>query len=302
MKCKCGREAIYYREFEGRAYCKECFINFVERNVRKTVHKNKLIKRGEHVVVAVSGGKDSMVVITVLKKILKNTTISALFIDEGISGHSDKALKIVSDYTKKLDIPLKIVSIKDAFGKTVDEIAKMNYRQNPCTFCGVFKRYLMNREARRIGGDKLATGHNLDDDAQSILMNFMRGDYERFIRLGYVSGIGQDSKFVERIKPLRNLLDKEIKLYADLKEIPYISERCPHAKDEIMRREIKNFLDDFEMMHPGVKYQIVRFHEKIKSSLKPEKDKKFGYCKICGEPTTQEICKACELKEKLNGN
>ncbi len=304
MKCQCGREAIYYREFEGRAYCEKCFVKFVERNVRKTIYKHNLIDPRDHVIVALSGGKDSMVLLYILNKIFKKSKvkISALMIDEGISGYREKAIEKARELAKSLGINLKIVSIKDEFGKSIDEIALSGQRENPCTFCGIFRRYLLNKKARELGGTKIATGHNLDDDAQSVIMNFFRGDFERFIRLGYVSGIARDPKFIPRIKPLRNLLEKEIKLYADLLKIPYIDERCPHARDEIMRRELKNFLDEFEREHPGTKYQIVRFHERIKSLLSVKQKEKFRYCKICGEPTTQEICKACELRSRLEKN
>lgn len=297
MKCKCGREAIYYRVFEGRAYCENCFKKFVEHNVRRTVAKNKLIEKNDKIVVAVSGGKDSMVALHLINKLFPRNLIGALMINEGIHG-KERAVEIVSKFTKDLGIPLKVVSIKDEFGKGIDEIFETRRRENPCTFCGVFKRYLLNKKSRELGATKLVTGHNLDDEAQSVILNFFRGDYERFMRLGFVSGIGTDSKFVARIKPLRNLLDKEIKLYADLMHIPYFGERCPYARDDIMRREIKNFLDEFEQNHPGTKYQIVRFHDKLKV---PTSNKKFGYCKICGEPTTQEVCKACELRMRIEG-
>ncbi len=301
MKCKCGNEAIYYRKEDGHAYCEKCFPKFIEKNVRRTISKNHLIEPDDHVVVALSGGKDSMVLLYILKKIFKKSRvkISALTIDTGISGYMDKSIQLASKFADELGIHLKVVSIKDEFGRTIDQIAHSNQRENPCTFCGIFRRYLMNKKSREMGGTKLATGHNLDDEAQSIILNFFRGDYNRFIRLGYISGVSSNPKFVPRIKPLRNLLEKEIKLYADVMKIPYINDRCPYAKDEIIRRQLKDFLDSFDENHTGTKFQIVRFHERLKEKLDEHQKQEFKYCKICGEPTTQDICKACELKERL---
>jgi len=301
MKCKCGREAIYYRKFDGHAYCEKCFPKFIEKTVRRTIYKQKLVEHKDHIVVALSGGKDSMTLLYILNKIFKNSKVklSALTINEGISGYSEKAIVKAKELTEKLGIHLKIVSIKDEYGKTIDEISNSEQRENTCTFCGIFKRYLLNKKAREMGGTKLATGHNLDDEAQSILINFFRGDYNRFVRLGYISGVSSDPKFVPRIKPLRDLLEKEVKLYADVMKISYLKDRCPHAKNKIIRKQLKDFLDNFELEHPGTKFQIVRFHGKIKEKLHEHQKEKFKYCKICGEPTTQEICKSCELKKRF---
>ncbi|MDI6721686.1 MAG: TIGR00269 family protein, partial [Candidatus Aenigmarchaeota archaeon] len=149
--------------------------------------------------------------------------------------------------------------------------------------------------ARELGATKLAVGHNLDDEAQSIMMNFVRGDFSRFHRLGAFSGV-RDSRFVPRMKPLRDIPEKEIAAYAMLKGIEFAGEECPYSFDNV-RRDMQGLLNDFELKYPGTKQQIASFYDRIKPLLSYEGNIKE--CVECGEPSSGETCKACDLLSKI---
>lgn len=298
MKCTCGKKAVYYRRYEGSFYCKDCFKRQIEKEIKKTIGKYDLIEKPDHIVVGVSGGMDSGTLLYVLKKTFKNVRkikISALIIDEGIKGYRNKAIKKAEKLCKKLDVPLTKISFSDYF-QEMDDIAKNHV--NTCTFCGVFRRYLLNKKAREMGATKLAVGHNLDDEAESVLMNVLRGDVQRFERLGPKPGVIRDKNFVPRIKPLIKIPKREIAVYAMLNKIPYIESDCPYSYNNV-RRDAMNILNTMEEKYPSTKKQVVGFFENMESRIKKPKNKSLKKCKMCDEPTNQEICKACQFKKIL---
>ncbi|MEM7826936.1 MAG: TIGR00269 family protein [Candidatus Aenigmatarchaeota archaeon] len=293
--CECGKPSVFYKKYEGKAYCKSCFVKQVENNFKKTIGKDGLIEKNDKIAVALSGGKDSCLLIYLLNKIFRNK-LFAIIVDEGIRGYREKGIEAGRNLCEELGIKYKIVSFKDSFSHTMDEIA--SEKQRPCTYCGVFKRYLLNKEARVEGATKLAVGINLDDEAESIIMNIIRGDIDRFLKLGSYPMLIDDKMFVPRIKPLRNLSGEEIMLYDKLKGIKFYSRVCPHATDSI-RLRVRKIISELEAKYPGTKYQIVRFYDRLKPLIKINVTGKMKYCKKCGEPSSREICKACELLDKL---
>ena len=293
MDCECGNKAIYHRKYEKRFYCKKCFIRSIEKKFMKTAHENKLIKFGDKIAVGISGGKDSAVLLYLLNELRKNVPfeIIAISVDEGIEKYRNDSIEYAKRLTDKLGIDHHISSFKEEFSFTDDDLPK---ETKHCSYCGTFRRYLLNKKAKILGANKLAIGHNLDDEAQSIMMNFVRNDYSRFQRLGTNSS---DKKLITRIKPLRDIPEKEITLYAILKEIPFFPGECPYSFDNL-RREMQTMINDLEKNHPGTKFQIVSFYDKLKPML-DKTGEGVNYCKICDEPTAMEICKSCELLEKL---
>ena len=204
---KCGnRPIIINRKHSGQNLCRECFIQSIDEKVLKTIRQNKLIDKGDKVLMALSGGKDSVVALHILNDLQERNIIdlTAVTINEGISGYREEGIKIASQNAKILGVNHRIVSFQEYFGLTLDDMMKnqaleSDNKRHACTYCGVFRRYLLNKKARELGATKLATAHNLDDEAQSILMNVLRGDYLRFKRLGVISGLLRNKKFVLKI-------------------------------------------------------------------------------------------------------
>jgi uncharacterized protein (TIGR00269 family) len=230
----------------------------------------------------------------------KNCEVAAVTIDEGIKGYRDHSLPVARDNAEELEVEHLIVSFKDAYGATLDEIVKVakkkKSRQHPCTYCGVMRRSLLNKAARELGADKLATAHNLDDEAQAIMLNYVRGDFSRLHRLGPIYSPREG--FVPRIKPMREIPEKEIALYALLKDIKVHLAVCPYANG--IHTEIRDFLNDFEVKHPNTKFMILRMFDRMKPHLAgamPEFE--MQRCNFCGEPTPTSVCKACELLVQL---
>lgn len=257
-----------------------------------------MIESGDRIAIALSGGKDSVVLAHALMKLYGNrrdVEFFAITVDEGIEGYRPPTVKIAKQITETLNIEHKIVFFRKEFGATLDEMVKRGDKK-PCTYCGVFRKYLLNRTAREMGATKLATGHNLDDETQTILLNFLHADIERLARL--IPQRKQEG-LVIRIKPLRDIYEKEIVVYAMLHRIPIDMNECPYSHFPV-RAAVRDFLYDFENKYPGRKFSVMRSFENLIPSLKQLYPQiKLNTCRQCGEPTPHEFCQACKLREEL---
>jgi len=303
LKCTfCGRKAVYNRRYAGTLLCDRCLIKSVERRFRRAMAEHKLVSPNEKIAVAVSGGKDSVVALHLLADYCKhkNCEVVAVTVDEGIKGYRDRSMPVARENAEQLGLEHIVVSFKGAYGVSLDEIVraakKRKSRQHPCTYCGIMRRSLLNRAAREAGADKLATAHNLDDEAQAIMLNYVRGDFSRLHRLGPIYQPREG--FVPRIKPFREIPEKEMALYALLRGLEVHLAVCPYAGG--IHTEIRDFLNDFEVKHPNTKFMIVRMFDRMKPQLAGAVQKfEMQSCEVCGEPTSMKICKACELLKQL---
>ncbi len=301
MKChRCDRKAVYYRRYEGKGLCKRHFCESIEKRAKTTLSKNELIQKGDRVVIALSGGKDSSALTYILNNIFKEVRgieLFALTIDEGIEGYRSECVEIAKALCKRLRLKHHVFSFKEEFGKTLDDMKKEQAKA--CTYCGVFRRYVLNKAARELKATKLATGHNLDDEAQGILMNFFKGDINRLVRMGAKPMTRKDKKFVLRVKPFRDIPEKEIGAYCLLKGLELRTHECPYVKDSF-RDDVRRLLNRMENKYPGSKYEVVRTYDNIEESLKSHARKdRVKRCKKCGEPTSQSVCKTCKLKATI---
>lgn len=293
MKCqRCAKTAVIYQKYSNAHLCKAHFIADVERKIKRDIRKFKMVERGDRIAVALSGGKDSSALLYVLNKIFKNRPdieLSAITIDEGIIGYREKTIPYAVKLTKELEVPLVISSFEDEYGMTLDRLKKIK-ETAACTLCGVLRKNLLNKTARELGISKLALGHNLDDEAQTILMNYMRGDVDRMKRM--LQDTVQPG-MVPRIKPLRSIPEKEVALYGYLNNLPLSTDECPYA-GEALRNEIREMLNNYEVRHPGTKYSLLGGFEAISQALR-HPDTKVVQCKKCGEPSSDVLCKTCRL-------
>ena len=305
MNCSlCSRASVIEMRYYRQSLCKKHFSGLFERRVRKTIRLNRLFSSTDKIVVGVSGGKDSAVMLFLLNKIFENNPrakVIPVTVDEGIKVNRER-LKQAKVLCKELDMDNIVVSIKDRLGFSVDEILKrVDDTAGACSYCGVLRRRVLNDVAREMGADKVAIGHNLDDEIQAAFMNFVRGDLDRMARLGAVVGVVGDSKFVSRVKPLRDVLESEVLLYAKLSKLAFSSASCPYAKDSF-RTTSRRILDELDERHPGSKFQMLQSTNQLIDLMKEKVTAKGGgirYCVACGEPTSQEKCKTCLILEKI---
>ncbi len=307
MVCKnCTLKPVMKLTNSNISLCKLCYIRYFEKKVKKTISDYNLIEKNDHLVIACSGGKDSTSLLYLVHKIVekrKDIKVTALAIDEGIHGYRNESLIFLTNFCKTLGVELKIFSYKEEFGKTLDEILK-TYKGIPCSLCGVLRRYLLNKKSKELKATKLATGHNLDDEAQSVMMNYFRNNLKISARMGPKTGMVKDERFIPRIKPLYLLAEKEVTAYAFLKGFMDKFNECPNS-DEAYRNSIRNMLNDYECKFPGTKNSIILSFLEILPLLKnhyKNNTETIKSCSTCGEPCSQEICKACVyIKEVIKG-
>jgi uncharacterized protein (TIGR00269 family) len=296
IKCKkCNSEAIIFQKYSGMHLCKKHFVEDVERKIKLTIRKNYSIRKNDMIAVALSGGKDSSVALYMMHRILgerPDIELVAISVDEGIYGYRPQSLEVAKKLTERLGVRHIIKSFKDEHGTTMDEIAAMDREKGACSYCGVLRKNILNRIALDIGATKLVTGHNLDDEAQTILLNHFRGDMERMVRLAPPAAV---EGLVLRAKPLRNIPEKEVALYALVNDLPVDFSECPYA-GEAMRGEIRELLNAFEAKHPGTRHSLLRGFDKLVGALAKElPPAKIEKCRICGETCTEDICQTCKL-------
>jgi len=252
----------------------------------------------DHVAVAVSGGKDSITLLMVLKKLTSRfprTRITAVTVDEGISAYREEAVQLASDYCRKLGVDHKVISFKEVFGSELDDYLRdKKERLTACSYCGVFRRKAINIAARRVGANKIATAHNLDDVLQTYLLNILEGDVERFVRF---SPVLQDPRgqFLTRVKPLCEVPEREVALYGYSDDLRFQSASCPYM-GEALRNELRSIFNRLELAHPGVLFSAYHAMLKLRKLAEPGIPPSIlQSCERCGEPSVAPVCEACRM-------
>lgn len=316
---KCKSRAVMRQAYSGESLCKKHFMRMFEDRVRKSIREFSMLKPNQHVAVALSGGKDSAVLLHLLCDLKQRLPmrISAILVDEGISGYRPHTIKTAKKECEKLGVKLHIVTFEKEFGKKLDAVIKKRdgkksegrcasgAKRGACTYCGVFRRALLNRAARRIGADKLAVGHNLDDTAQTVLMNLMRNEPARLARFGISGGVADGEGLVPRIKPLVRTPEKEVAIYAMLKGIGIHFMQCPYA-EEALRQDVRSVLNKLEEKYPGTKFRMLNSFVAMRPALMKfasdeakESSGKIGACRTCGDATSGTECAACRLEKEI---
>ncbi len=304
-KCDCGKVAFTQLNDPLKLICRICFSNYIQDKVRRTVNRYRMLAEGDHIAIGLSGGKDSTVLLDVMIKLQKVhplSQITVISIDEGISGYRENALRIAQLNAEKNNKKIVVTSFEEQFGYSLDDLVQkahtQNFGQKPCSICGKLRRRALNNSSRAIGATKLATGHNLDDEAQTCLLNFLRGDSIRFKRMTRTP-VQKHPQLIPRIKPLVEITEREIQLYAIAQNIDYHDEDCPYAMTA-MRNDVRSFLISQEEKRSNTLKSILRFHDRLFSTKSETEDMKLDLCQICKEPTNAEICNVCITLDSLN--
>lgn len=321
--------------------CKECFYVVFETEIHNTITDAKLFQKGDRVAIGASGGKDSTVLASVLKTLNERyqygLELVLLSIDEGIKGYRDDSLATVKRNQKQYEMELEIVSYKDLYNWSMDEIVSCAGIRSSCTYCGVLRRQALDRGAAKLGINHVVTGHNADDMAETVLMNLLRGDTGRLEKSTTILTQSSGSP-IKRSKPFKYTYQKEIVLYAHYKKLDYFSTECTYAP-EAFRGTTRELLKALEAVRPSCIMDIIYSGEHL--TLAPKKPKKHNQqyknvkskkvldaheqeinpdgsvslgrekkmefkdgnrCEKCGYLSSNRICKACMLLAGLEMN
>jgi cytoplasmic tRNA 2-thiolation protein 1 len=304
---KCGNgQSVFHRAYSGEYLCKKCFLRSIEDKTSRTMSKFSMIERGDTVAVGVSGGKDSLSLLFVLKKLFEQhdnkNELVAVTIDEGIRGYRDESLQIVKDFCLQLGVESKVLSYKNLFGVDMDEamVQRPSDKISSCSMCGTFRRRAIDLAAESVGADAVATAHNLDDQVQTFMINLLAGDAER-IGWIYPQPVEYGAK-MKKIKPFVEVYEYEIAFYALQREIPFQSEECPYMNESI-RSDLRNFFNALEISHPGLKYNAYNTMLKVSKVMRDTGSPATGKkCALCGRISTGDICSVCSLVGVLASN
>jgi uncharacterized protein (TIGR00269 family) len=318
MDCdRCGREAVMHAAYSGSHLCDDHVRASVEKRVRRRIRDDDLLPADaspedpQTWVIGLSGGKDSVVLTHILDETFgrdPRVELIALSIHEGIEGYRDESLDACRDLTADRDLRHEVVSYADELGVRMDDVVETDPEDMAaCAYCGVFRRDLLESYAEELGADKLLTGHNLDDEAQTALMNFFEGDLKQMAKhfdasLGPFDRRTESAHFVPRAKPLRDVPEKEVALYAHLADLPAHITECPHASDAY-RGEIQELLLEMEDDHPGTRHSIMAGYEELAAlaaqRYRTDGESDLGDCERCGSTTGGRICRKCRLIESI---
>lgn len=274
------------------------FLSDFDMQVKNTIDKFNLINDDDRLFVAVSGGKDSSVLLYILKKL--GYKVEAITVDVLIGKYTKKNLENIRIFCKDLEIKLHEISFRDTFGYSLCYITsalKQNgLNLNSCSVCGTLRRYLINKKVRELKATKVALGHNMDDEAENIIMNYLKNRLSLSARLGPMGGMIKHSSFVSRIKPLYFIQNFEAERYSKIMNFPVEYGICPCSVDAF-RRSIRDNLKIYEKKHPGTIKNIVTHFLSTLDDLKKEfkNDSSQKFCLECGEPSAGSVCRTCQL-------
>jgi uncharacterized protein (TIGR00269 family) len=296
MKCrKCGGTAVLELRRHNAAFCAPDFQEFFRNQVREAIRKHRMFTVDEPVLVAVSGGKDSLALWDVL--IDEGYRSTGLYLDLGIFDYSVESRAKCEAFAAARNVPLIVRRVEEEVGAPVP-IIKQVTRRPPCSGCGLSKRYLMNRAALDEGMPVVATGHNLDDEAATLFGSVMHWQMDALPRQSPALP-STHPKLVRRVKPLYRLSERETAAYAFLRKIDYIVDECPFAKGatSIAHKEILNRMEDAS---PGAKHNFFfGFLDKARPVFERAEAVELKECARCGQVTTGTLCAFCKLADQV---
>lgn len=299
-ECKL-RPAITIRPSDKSKLCKECFTQRIEEEVHSTIIKTEMFKGIDTLVIGVSGGKDSTVLAHIINllnlKYSYGLHLKLLCIDEGISGYRDKSIEIVRRNETDLMIPLKIISYEELYGQSMDTVVSKIGRKNNCTYCGVFRRGALEDGAKFLQGDMIATGHNADDIAETVLLNYFRGDMNRLVKCTSPVTATANQLTVPRCKPLAGVYEKEIVMYAFYNKLPYFSTECKYSPGAF-RGFARTYIKSLEKINSKSILNIIKSGNHVQRPLYTIHSRVCTVCKkTCS--SSEGVCKSCLLLNTL---
>ena len=315
----CGQPAVVEQAYSGRILCGKHLAKSVRKKISKELRAQLPLNKDRHttVLVAVSGGKDSAVLLDAIVDLIgkrRDVTVVAGTVDEGIEGYRPPSIDCAASLCERLGVEHHVVTYPELSFVEIDEVVQrlphMIRKDNDaprmaCSYCGVFRRQGINYLAEKVGADVIALGHNLDDMAQTVLMNMANADIERTLRLAPHTATPVDG-LSPRIVPLRWVPEQEVHLYALHRELPMHHEECPNARGALRWRH-REMVALMEADVPGTRHGLVRMADQIKGlrnqivELGGDESRPAPPtpCPRCGSPSSGSQCKACDMRDLL---
>jgi uncharacterized protein (TIGR00269 family) len=293
MQCDtCRGRAILFQQYSGKHLCKRHFVEDIEAKAKRVIRTHRWLRSDDHIAIALSGNKQSSALLYFLKKLTekrRDIRITAITVDEGITGRH--GLKDALQIADSLGVDCICGSFQEAFGITTDEIADKKGEGQVCRYCCVLRRQLLATIARRAGVTKLALGLTLDDRAQSVLANILRGETNRLVHPIYeIKGT------IPWISPFISVPRYETVRYADLHNVGINQVPCQYDHDTF-RGEITTMLDDYTGRHPATKYALMNLGETIeRTGINSATG--FYCCDRCLEPC-EGACDTCRIVDEV---
>jgi uncharacterized protein (TIGR00269 family) len=296
MQCnKCRRDAILFQEYSGQHLCKYHVEADVEAKAKYEIRRNRWMVPGDHIAVALSGGKNSSALLYFLKKLTadrRDIHLLAITIDEGIAGHSDPMCAV--QIARALDIECITVSFREAFGITADGIASKKGTGFSPMYCTVFRNFLLNRIALENGIKKIALGETLDNGAVLVLKNILQGAPER------IAGFERTGRrIIPHIRPLISIPQKEVELYADFHLHGFNLSHNPYKQDPFSG-DVETMLNDFTLRHPATKFALANLKKNLAGACSSIADL-IPFCEKCGEPG-DTLCNRCRIINEVTAD
>jgi tRNA-5-methyluridine54 2-sulfurtransferase len=301
MKCRsCRAPAVIDVRRHNAGFCHPCFVRHCRDQVDRSVRAFDMIRPGEKVLVAVSGGKDSLALWDILLD--SGVTADGLYIGLGIGDYSDESGRYARAYAARRGATLVEIDLPATFGYDIPT-GSSAARRAPCSACGLSKRHLFNQAALDGGYDVLATGHNLDDEAAVLFGNVLRWDLPYLGRQYPV--LPADHGFARKVKPLVRLSERETAAYCVLQGIDYIVDECPMSAGN-RHLGYKEALNQIESRSPGSKAAfyfgfLERIAPLVEAAAAEEKEGLHS-CPGCGSPTVSDVCAFCKLVDRAGGH
>ena len=308
MKCrKCARSAVFNMRQHKLALCEVHYPEWFVTQTQRAIEKYRMFSPEDRVLVAVSGGKDSLALWGVLLQL--GYRADGLYIDLGIDGgvgySAASRAKVEQFAAERPDARFTVADLKAGYGETLPEVARRvrRGRSKPCSVCGLIKRHVMNRAAREGGYDVLATGHNLDDEVATLFGNVLHWQTGYIARQAPVLPASHDG-LARKVKPFCRIHERETAAYALITGIDYIYDECPYAVGATSLR-YKDILNQMEEESPGTKLQFYQGFLQVRKEgffCEQVEDVELSPCSNCGQPTSAPgLCAFCRLWIRTSG-